>query len=648
MKIARNPTITRARLLAASSLCACSALVPAWAETTAEGTHVPVETLVIEGVRTPITLAEMPTATTVIDREQLDLRQSFHVVDVLRDVPGVALSQSGPAGSQAQVRLRGAEGNHVLVLIDGIEVNDPASGDEFLFEHLSALEIDRIEVIRGPQSALWGSDAISGVINVVTRKPGEGYGASGLVEAGSQNTWRGAARASWGEDRWGLILGGSYSETDGSNISRIGTEDDGERLGTVQAGLELRPADGWTANLTARFVDGMNQSDPTSFVTGLPEDGDREAEYQRFLIGGTIKGDAGRYHHASGVSWFDSDNENFVDGLADTSTSAERWKVWHQSTFEVAEGHRVTLAIDYRETDFTQTGMAAPWGDPNYSASMTNTGLVVDYVGKLTDVATVTASVRYDDNSDFDNVTTWRLGGNMEVTDGLRLRGSYGRGQKAPTFGDRFGYTPNTFLGNPDLKPETSDSFEVGLDQMLQNGRAMFGLTYFNAKLEDEINGFSYDPVSTLYTAINKDGTSDRQGIEVTFDYALTAYWSLSSNYTWTDATEPDDMGGTRREVRRPEHKGAVSLTWRGENGATFDATATIVGEADDLDYSTFPASTVQLPEYALLSVAAEAPLTEQASIFGRLSLPTNSDYENVYGFAMPDMQVSAGVKLMF
>lgn len=619
-----------------------------WAQT-AEGTarSAPDE-IIIAGVRTPLPAADMATAVTVIDREALDLRQSFQLVDVLRDVPGLTVARSGPVGSQAQLRMRGAEANHVLVLIDGVEANDPASGDEFLFEHLSAMEVERVEVIRGPQSALWGSDAVAGVINIVTRKAEEGFGGGASGEGGSQNTWAQSAWVHYGKDIWRLNIGASRRETDGTNVSRQGSEDDGYRLTTAQARLRLDPVDAISVDLTARYVEAHTQTDPVDFISGLPVDGDRESEVERTVLGGVLDYDQGRLAHRLGINWLESDNESFADGSLSGTVGAERLKFFYQGTFEVVDGHRVTAAVDYRDTDFVQTGAATMFGDPNHSQSLTNTGYVLDYVGEVSEGLTITASARYDDNSDFDNITTWRAGASLDISADTRLRGSYGRGHKAPTFGDRFGFFADTFIGNPDLKPEVSDSYEVGIDHVACDGKVRLGLTYFNAKLEDEINGFFFDLATFAFTAVNKDGESNRQGIEATLDAKLTDQITLGANYTWTDAEEPDGAGGVREEVRRPEHAGAISLTWVSDGGSSVSFYATLVGEAKDDFFGTFPATVVELKEYGLLSLAARTPLGPSAELYGRVEKATSSDYEDVFGFATPDISFFGGIKLKF
>ena len=178
-------------------------------------------------------VSQVGSATTVITREQIDRRQLRYVTDLLRSVPGFSVAQSGVAGSQTQVRVRGAEANHVLVLIDGIRANDPGSGDEFRWEYLSTGAIERVEIVRGPQSSLWGSDAVAAVVHIITR-PGHGNSfANGYAEGGSNSTANVGLNGGTNIGSWQLGGGIEYLDTDGQNISRSGSEKDGSDLTTA-------------------------------------------------------------------------------------------------------------------------------------------------------------------------------------------------------------------------------------------------------------------------------------------------------------------------------------------------------------------------------------------------------------------------------
>ena len=191
-----------------------------------------IDQIIVTGARTPIDMNKIGNATTVISRSEIERRQARYVTDVLRAVPGFAVSHVGVTGSQTQVRVRGSEANHVLVLIDGVRANAPATGDEFRGEHLTAGDVERIELVRGPQRALWGSDAVGAVINVITQTGAGQDGVSAYAESGSNGTVNLGAQAVVNSGDWTLSGGIESLDTDGENISRSGSENDGSELTT--------------------------------------------------------------------------------------------------------------------------------------------------------------------------------------------------------------------------------------------------------------------------------------------------------------------------------------------------------------------------------------------------------------------------------
>ena len=642
------PVLRPAIALGRATIIAIFAGTPALAEENQNN----IEEIIVTGLRTPVSLSQMPTATSVIDREMIDARQNFQILDLLRGLPGISIARTGGVGGQAQLRMRGAEANHVLVIIDGVEVNDPASGDEFQWEHLTSADIERVEVIRGPQSALWGSDAVAGVINITTRSGGEGFRLSASAEAGSFGTTRGSGRISAAGARWQFNAAAGYSDSAGSNISRSGNEDDGYRNTLVSGSLGLTPSENVQLTLTARHSDNRNEFDPVDFfVTGLPVDGDRVSDTRRTYLG--AKADLrfldGRLQQKVALNWIDTDNSNFADGLPNGVTAAEKLQLSAQTTYEVIKGQRLTAAIDHEITDFSQRGAASFFGDPNQDQQLKNTGLVLDYVGEFGDLTTF-ASIRHDRNSDFANAESWRLGANYAVSPATRLRASVGTGQKAPTVIERFGFFSDLFVGNPDLKPERSTNFELGLDQDLADGLVTLKLTYFNARLRDEIDGFVFDPATFLFTAANKPGKSKRQGIELAMESSLGGGFDLLVNYTYSKSTEELPDGSFTRELRRPRHQGAGTLLYKQEGGFSGALNLNYTGDALDIFFPPFPnpSEIVTLDGYWLLAISGEYPLTEHLAITARVENAFDTDYEDVLGFQNPGRGAYAGLKARF
>lgn len=635
-------TPLRAAVGLTAAFFALAAAIPVLAGT--ETDDAAIETLVVTANRIPTAEGDVGSAVTTIGREAIDERQTIHAADLLRDVPGVAVSRLGGYGAQTQVRIRGAEANHVLVLVDGVKANDPAGADEYDFSALTAYDIEEIEVVRGPQSALWGSEATAGVISITTRRA-DAPTARGFVEGGSRDTVYTGARLGTGGRRGGLSLNGSYLDTRGQSAALAGSEDDGYRNLTVGLNGDWRPGDNRRASVAGRYTKADVEFDGTDFASGLPADANLES-HNEFL---TLKGEGGmtllddRWDNNLRVTWLDTERREFRDGTWEASTAAEKLGVYYQSTlsFEPA-AQTLVLAVDYEDEAFTQRGFVG-FGDPNQDQSRHGVGWVAEYLTTPLDGLDLTGSVRYDDASDFGDVTTYRATASYRIPGvPTRLRGSVGTGQKAPTFVEQFGYYPDSFVGNPSLTPERTEGFDVGLDQAFLAGRWQAGVTYFRERLENEIVTTFTDDF--LATADNLNGSSDRQGIETTVSGRVGAHLSLDATYTWVNSQQPDGA----REIRRPRHMASASANYRWLSGrANLNVNLSWTGNQLDTIFPppTYAAQAVELADYVLVDVAGSYALSERLALYLRAENLFDEDYVLVTGYRAPGRSVHLGVR---
>ena len=612
------------------------------------------ETIVVTASRTPVTLGAAGSSVSLITREDIERRGAVFAVDLLRDVPGVAVSRSGGLGSQAQLRVRGSEANHVLVLIDGIEANDPSAGDEFQFEHLATSDIERIEVVRGPQSALWGSDAVGGVINVITRRPTGASEAEGLVETGSFGTIRGATQLGLANDSYQIGLGLSYLDSDGSNVSRVGDENDGFKNAIANLVARIDASERTRLDLSVRHTDSTRQFDTTDFVvTGLPFDTDRSSDSSQSYVTATASIDSGDWvTQRIKLTYLDTSSENQSDGAAVSSLAATKLGLYYQSDIALPGTLEdvLTFALDHEKEEFAQRGAASLFGDPNQDQDLRTTGYVVEYRVSPRQAWHISTSVRHDQSSVFDSVTTYRLSTSYALADGRTwLRGAYGTGQKSPTFIERFGFFADAFLGNADLEPEQSEGWEIGLDRTFLDDRVTLSATYFDEILENEINGFVFDPTALQFTAANQAGKSHRKGLETSVSADASDALRLTASYTYIDSTQPDTGGNQIREIRRPRHMAALNVNYAFSARFNVNLNVSYNGTQYDNFFPPFPqaAERRELSSYQLVSLAANVRLTERIEIFGRLENLLDEDYEDVLGFATPGLAAFVGVRAL-
>lgn len=595
------------------------------------------ETVTVAGLQ-PVASDTLTEDVAILDEEELSIRDTPYVADQLRAVPGIAVSRSGSLGGLTQVRVRGAEANHTLVFLDGIEFSDPVTG-ETDFGLLSGLNVSRIEVLRGEQSSLYGSDAIGGVISVETAKSA-GFRAD--LEAGSRETARGSAGFTTGTDRF--ILGGAISgfTTAGVDSADTDGEKDGSDSFSLLSNATVELSQDWSLALLATYRESNSQFDSDTDFDGLLNDVDRETGSEQSIFGAALSGATGRIDHVFRANYNEVDRTNKADGVYTDSTNGQRTKLsWSPSVSFGGGSVRHTLSglIDHESEDYERKSTDLAFGDPNQSQSFETSGVAGEYRLSV-DAFQANVSARFDDNDGrFEDAVTWRAGAAYSFGFGGRLRASAGTGVKNPTFTELFGFYPGSFVGNPDLEPEKSESWEIGWDQSWETASA--SITYFEAELEDEMYT-AYTP-SFLSTPANRGADSKRSGVEIAARWAPTSRIDVAGQVTSIDS-EADDGSD---EVRVPDVTASLSANWRlNEAGLKIGAALDYVGEQNDFDFGSFPSRRVTLDAYTLASLTAEFPVDERLSLTLRGSNLFDEEVTDVYGYRGPGAGVFLGLKL--
>ncbi|MEO0816838.1 MAG: TonB-dependent receptor [Pseudomonadota bacterium] len=595
------------------------------------------QTVTVSGLR-PVAVNDVTGSLTVLSGADLDLRSAPFLADELRAVPGVGVSRSGAQGGLTQIRLRGAEANHTLLLIDGIEVSDPTTGESD-FGVFAGLRPQSIEVLRGEQSGLYGSDAIGGVINVVT---GELPGPLGRVEVGSQSSFRGEAGYGFVFDEGHLNLAATTFSTGGVDTSGLGGEEDGSELSTATASGRVDLSGDWTLAGLVRFSEGELETDPDTDFDGRLNDADRVTESEQLTAGVSLAGEAFGIDHLLRASFNSVERDNFADGALSNRSEGERTKFGYSPSIQAAltDAHiTLTGLIEYENEDYsardTQFG-----GATDQDQSFETLGLAGDVQADF-DALQLSASIRFDDNDGrFDDAVTGRIGAAFTTYAAGRFRASIGTGVKNPTFTELFGFFPGSFVGNPDLVPEESTSWEIGWDGAF--GPLDLSAAYFDAQLTDEIFT-DFNPDFTA-TARNREGESERSGVELGARWQATSALSIAGQATFTESSSEDGSD----EVRVPSETASLALDYRpadwkgGRIGVAFD----YVGEQDDFDFAAFPAARVTLDSYVLASATLEVPMGERLAFTLRGENLFDEDATDVFGFTSPGAGLFVGIKV--
>ncbi len=595
--------------------------------------------IVVTASRTPEAEDATPASVTLIDAKRIERIGAPLVTDLLRLSPSLAVSVSGPAGSLADVRIRGAEANHTLLFVEGIRANDPAAGNAPRFELLNADLASRIEIVRGPQSALWGSEAIGGVIAVEGAAPGDG-GSVIDVEAGSFGTRRGAARTSFGTAERGISLGIAGQRSDGIDSFAGGGERDGYRnlAGRIAGRYRLSDAlvigaSGFALKALSEF-DGF---DPATFARADTEDRTRN-KLGAARVFATFGNSATSYATGS-ASLLGSRNRNLVADSEVNETRARR------RTIELEAGHRIgrhrfIAAIEGEREQFHARDEAFG-GFTDQDRSRRHQSLTLEW--KMTDLGALSTDValRHDAFSKYKDATTVRGSALLALGSGVSVAATYGLGIAQPSFFDLFGFFPGSFAGNPDLRPETSRGGDVSL--RYRSGPLGAALTYYRKRLRHEIVDIFAFPLSTT---ANAEGTSRRQGIEVEADYAPSDALRLSATYAYLDASEPRGPAGSQvKEQRRPRHSGSVALD--GTQGRlSYGAAVAYSGAHLDTNFDTFPAQRVRLSAYWLASARIAYRIADPVELHLRVANAFDDRYQDVFGYRTEGRSIHAGVRL--
>ncbi|MDB4277464.1 TonB-dependent receptor [Gammaproteobacteria bacterium] len=606
------------------------------------------ENILVSASLLPITINRSANAITIIDRNEINNRAVVSASDLLRDVAGLAVSRSGAQGSQTQIRMRGGEANHLLVLVDGVEANNPAQSDEFNWGTLVAAHIERIEIIRGPQSSILGSDAMAGVVNIITRSTDQPLSANAFFETGGFNTQNNGISIGFKDGGFDMRLGASDLQTDGENISRSGSEKDGYENTNLNLKSGWRASDQLRLTFVARQSDGMNEYDADSDFDSLIDDQDNVSKFRSATM--QLKADYssfnGHWQHQLSMAQSTNKNAEFNQRTPGTVTDSNKDQYRLVSSLLWDElNHRLSLLIEREEEEFQQRGPINDYGvfgiyDPNQTRSRETDSLALEYRADISEKLTLAVSTRHDDNSEFNSSDTSRVEAIYQINDSVRLRSAYGTAIKNPTFTERFGFYTN-FIGNPSLEPEESSNWELGIDQLFNQGGSTLSVTFFNSELENEIDGNFMDPVTFRYTSKNRQGLSKRQGMELTTVNKLNDALSLNTSYTYTDSVEPDGANRLVDEVRRARHIGSLNLSWQAMDSLHINANAQYNGSQMDVVYP----KNVKLADYTVVNLSANYRATPNLDVYVRFDNLLDESYEEVFSYQTLGFSANVGVR---
>ena len=600
-----------------SGIAASILSAPAFAQTTDDE-------IIVTSSRLNQTQTEVGSSVSVISQDDIEKLGFGFAVDAIAAAPGVTVNQNGSFGGQASVRIRGASSEQTLVLFDGVTVNDPSSpGGGLNFSRIDTNSIEKIEILKGPQSTLWGTDAIGGVVSITTKRPEPGFGGNAFAEYGSFNTLRGGASVNGSNDTGDFRLALTGIDTDGiSKADEVNgnTENDGYTSYTLsgRGGINL-PANAHL-DVMALYTDAETEFD--SFVfgdQGNVGDGDELNETQELSGKISLKLPLleGRLENVLTVGYSDIDRQNFTNGASSFGAEGDRTTLRYQGTLNINESNTVAFGAEHEESTANDE-------------STTIDGVFALYEFKPTDKLTLTGGVRLDDHERFGSETTGRVAAAYNPFDVLTLRASWGQGFKAPTIFQTTFFCCGATQANVNLQPERSDAFDIGAELRTPDGRGQAGVTYFNQDVENLITfSFADGGYSNIVGA-------DTKGFEVFGNYQITEWLNVAANYAYLNAT--DNTGGAL--VRVPKNSGDVTVSIDPKGPFSGAILARFNGEEAD--------SNGMVENWTRIDLNAAYALNDSVEFYGRIENLFDEQYQQIIGYGTPGLSGSVGVRLQY
>jgi vitamin B12 transporter len=597
------------------------------------------ESVIVSATRLPTPELEVASSVTVITADDIAVRQERSLPDILQDVPGLNIVRTGGPGGQTAIFMRGTNSNHTKVLVDGIDVSDPSSTNAgFDFSQFLTQDIDTVEVLRGPQSGLYGSDAIGGVINIIT-KSGQGPAqVAASAEGGSFETFNQSAGLRGSLDQFHYSANVDHWHSGATPVTPLDLLLPGERRNddyydnrTASTKLGYDVAQNFDLGLVARYTQSHLRSTSDDF-TAFPSF--PAAEQSRFmtteyytratahlvLLDGFLDQTVGFAYTRKRTSDIEPESVEILN-------TGSRSKVDWQGALKFSTAQTLMLGAEHARDEIGDALAAANRIDSGYAELQSH------WVAGLYSAL----NVRYDKNNLFGSKVTYRVAPTYVIAGtGTKLKASVGSGFKAPTLSELFQDFPPFFFANPNLKPETSTGYDVGVEQAVAGVALRVGATYFYNRMRNLITN------NEDFTSYANIGRAHSDGVESFAEYQPLKALTVRADYTYTEAT--DDVL-EQELLRRPKHKASLNATWRPAGG--FSASATVLTLGSWIDGNRdFSVPRLTAAGYTIVNLAASFDINEHFSVFGRIDNLFDRHFENPVGFLQPTVGAFAGVRV--
>jgi vitamin B12 transporter len=602
------------RYFATCAICAL-ATAPAVAQEAFE-----LDTITVSGSLTPQEIARTGAAVEIINGRDVETSDTA-LTNRLDRLPGVNSTSNGPLGASSSIQLRGLPARYVGVRINGIDMSDPSgTQNQFNFGGLTGAGLGRIEVLKGSQSALYGSEAIGGVIDITTWQPSrDGLSGEVRAEAGAFSTTTGALNLGYRGARGEVALSYNRIDSDGFSANANNSEDDGFEQDMLTLSGEVDATDALTVGGSMIYRDNEADFDPFGGTAG-------QILTEELGLRGFARLQTGAINHELSYGYFDIERRDTSPGAFTPRFDGERDEFAYLGSADIGSAGTLSFGLEYTEESFKA----------DTSGSNDNLATTVEWILPASDTVDISLALRHDEDGEFGGELTGRAAAVWRPGDDWAVRAVAGTGFRAPSLFERF-----SAFGDPNLKPEDSESYEIGVERLFGNGR--IEATLFHITIDDLID---FDPGaiacgsgSGCFGQVPGETTS--RGIELSAEAQINAFLSLYANYTFTDSEEANGQ----QRPRTPKHDAVIGLdaTLSDRLSGSFD-----IRHVADVDPSAFAPANNKVGDYTLVGMGLSHALTDSTTAYIRVENLFDEDYETAGGFNTAGRSAFVGLRASF
>ena len=598
--------------------------------------------IIVTPTKTKTYTEETGSSIRVITSEDLKGKGNCSVFDALKDTEGVIVTQAGIMGGPVSIYIRGTKPGDTLVLLDGVEINDPSSIDRGYYNlaDITTDDIEQIEIVRGPQSTLYGSDAIGGVINIITKKGSGSPKIDASFEAGSYKTFKESTGISGANNKVNYAFNITRIDSSGISAAKGGAEDDGYKNTTLSSRAGLSLSDNANLNLILRYTDARSDLDDAGWDDDPNYTGKGKTFISKIEFNQVIKP---WWNHKLSLSYLHI-KRDYNDGIDNVGNYTDIFKMhsWYkgdnkkiewQNNFPITAADTITAGMEYEREGASSLYKLGTYESRTDRRTVSNKALYFQNQLKLWDSLFTTIGGRADRHEEFGTKGTYRISALylLKKID-ANIKANWGTGIKAPSLFQLY-----SSFGNTSLNPEKSKGWDIGLEKKIFNDKLSMAATWFHNNIKDIID---WNWGTSKYENIDE---AETKGIEAKIALKIIKALDITLGYTYTEAK---DKQTHLVLLRRPKNQFNLGINWHFLKKGILNLNIAYIDRRKDINAGVYPSTRIDLSPYARVDLACSYKITKNTQLYARIENLLDKDYQDVYGYSTPGISAYSGIKV--